>query len=81
MFHWLRRRVGIIFDIYRDPIILERDIPTSLGQGFLFCQLRQRRGDQTRYVVLKSKGGDATIYVSLDRSGIDQLTAFLNDAS
>ncbi|TIQ51081.1 MAG: hypothetical protein E5X64_19605 [Mesorhizobium sp.] len=63
--------------LLKDQIDSEVDIETPLGSGFLFCQVRESRETQNRYVVVKAIGGDSTVFVPLDENSAKQLISFL----
>ena len=78
MFSRLKKSAALIKGLVEDPIIKERTIDTTLGKGFLECQIRQR-SDGTEYLILKTFGGDATVWVALDREGVLQLADFIKE--
>lgn len=78
MFSKIKNSAALIKGLVTDPIIKQLAIDTSLGKGYLDCQLRQRK-DGTRYYVLKAMGGDATVWVGLEREGISQLADFIKE--
>jgi hypothetical protein len=63
--------------LLKDQIDAEVDIDTPLGNGFLFCQVREARETLNRYVVVKAIGGDSTVFVPLDENSAKQLISFL----
>lgn len=78
MFSRITKSAALIKGLVSDPIIKQLAIDTSLGEGFLDCQLRQRK-DGTTYHVLKVSGGDTTVWVSLERESIVQLADFIRE--
>lgn len=78
MFSRVTKSAALIKGLVSDPIIKQLAIDTSLGKGFLDCQLRQRK-DGTTYHVLKVSGGDTTVWVSLERESIVQLADFIRE--
>lgn len=63
--------------LLKDKVIAETDIDTPLGNGFLFCQVREASDIQNRYVVVKAIGGDSTVFVPLDENSAKQLISFI----
>ena len=63
--------------LLKDRISAEVDVDTPIGNGFLFCQVRESSETQNRYVVIKAKGGDATVFVPLDENSAKQLISFV----
>ncbi|MET3649083.1 hypothetical protein ABIC60_003736 [Phyllobacterium ifriqiyense] len=78
MFSTITKSSALIKGLLSDPIIKQSAIDTSLGKGFLDCQLRQRK-DGTTYYVLKVSGGDTTVWVSSERESIVQLADFIRE--
>jgi hypothetical protein len=76
---WRRLGDSLSFakSLLTDHISAEVDIDTPIGNGFLFCQLRQSRENSDRYVVVKAVGGDATVFVPLDEDAAKQLISFI----
>jgi hypothetical protein len=73
----LGRSSSFAKSLLKDQIVSEVDINTPLGNGFLFCQLRESSETQDGYVVIKAMGGDATVFVPLDEDSAKQLISFL----
>lgn len=63
--------------LLKDQINAEADIDTPLGNGFLFCQVRESRETQNRYVVVKAIGGDSKVFIPLDENSARQLISFI----
>ncbi|MER8731628.1 hypothetical protein NKH28_17565 [Mesorhizobium sp. M1227] len=73
----LKDSLSFAKSLLKDQIRSEIDIDTPLGNGFLFCQVREARETQDKYVVVKAIGGDATVFVPLDENSAKQLISFI----
>ncbi|MER9066957.1 hypothetical protein NKH84_10340 [Mesorhizobium sp. M0902] len=73
----LKDSLSFAKSLLKDQIRSEVDTDTPLGNGFLFCQAREARETQDKYVVVKAIGGDATVFAPLDENSAKQLIAFI----
>ncbi|CCV06024.1 hypothetical protein MESS2_210013 [Mesorhizobium metallidurans STM 2683] len=77
LWHNLSDSFSFAKSLLKDQIDAEVDIDTPLGNGFFFCQVRESKETQNRYVVIKAIGGDSTVFIPLHEDSAKQLISFI----